>query len=117
MMKTQGSRGAVRWSGMFLAGWLLTAMALPALLPWSGRALWAALVLGMVLVGGMDNVLRPALVSGKTQMNGLVVFISILGGVTAFGFVGLVLGPVVAAAIISLLELGTVGVAPGERTE
>ena len=70
------------------------------------------LVLGLVLVGGIDNLLRPILVSSKTQMNGLVVFISILGGVTAFGFVGLVLGPVVAAAIISLLELGTVGVAP-----
>lgn len=70
------------------------------------------LVLGLLLVGGIDNLLRPILVSSKTQMNGLVVFISILGGVTAFGFVGLVVGPVVAAAIISLLELGTVGVAP-----
>jgi len=69
-------------------------------------------VLGMVLVGGMDNVLRPMLVSGKTSMNGLVVFIGILGGVAAFGFVGLVLGPVVAAAAISLLELSTLEEAP-----
>jgi predicted PurR-regulated permease PerM len=64
------------------------------------------LVLGIALVGGMDNFLRPALVSGKTEMNGLVVFISIMGGVAAFGFVGLVLGPVVAAALISILSLG-----------
>ncbi len=64
------------------------------------------IVLGMVLVGGMDNVLRPALVSGKTEMNGLVVFISILGGVAAFGFVGLVLGPVIVAAAISILQIG-----------
>ena len=39
-------------------------------------------------------------------MNGLVVFISILGGVSAFGFVGLVLGPVIVAAAVSMLQLG-----------
>ena len=58
------------------------------------------------MVGGLDNFLRPALVSGKTRMNGLVVFISLLGGVAAFGVVGIVLGPVIAAAVISLLQLG-----------
>ncbi|MBP7830919.1 MAG: AI-2E family transporter [Kiritimatiellae bacterium] len=63
-------------------------------------------VLGIAVVGGLDNFLRPALVSGKTRMNGLVVFISLLGGVAAFGFVGIVLGPVIAAAVISLLQLG-----------
>jgi len=107
-----------------------TVMGFCALLPLFGTALvwgpaviglvaagaWAKgvilLVLGMVLVGGMDNVLRPMLVSGKTSMNGLVVFIGILGGVAAFGFVGLVLGPVVAAAAISLLELSTLEEAP-----
>jgi predicted PurR-regulated permease PerM len=69
----------------------------------------ALLVLGFALVGGIDNFLRPALVSGKTEMNGLVVFISLLGGVTAFGFIGLVLGPVIAAAVISILQLGVEG--------
>ncbi|HOW98644.1 MAG TPA: AI-2E family transporter, partial [Kiritimatiellia bacterium] len=64
------------------------------------------ITLGIAVVGGLDNFLRPALVSGKTRMNGLVVFISLLGGVAAFGFVGIVLGPVVAAAVISLLQLG-----------
>ena len=64
------------------------------------------IVLGVGVVGGLDNFLRPALVSGKTEMNGLVVFISILGGVSAFGFVGLVLGPVIVAAAVSVLQLG-----------
>ncbi len=64
------------------------------------------IVLGVVVVGGLDNFLRPALVSGKTEMNGLVVFISILGGVSAFGFVGLVLGPVIVASAVSMLQLG-----------
>lgn len=100
------------------------AMAFCALLPMFGTALvwgpaalglmvfgsWgkglALLALGTVLVGGMDNVLRPMLVSGKSRMNGLTVFVAILGGVAAFGFVGLVLGPVVAAAATSLLRHG-----------
>ena len=64
------------------------------------------LALGIGLVGGMDNVLRPMLVSGKSAMNGLAVFIGILGGVSAFGFAGLVLGPVVVAAVFSILQLG-----------
>lgn len=64
------------------------------------------ILLGIIVVGGIDNFLRPALVSGKSAMNGLVVFISLLGGVAAFGFLGLVLGPVVAAAVISILQLG-----------
>lgn len=63
------------------------------------------LVLGLLVVGGVDNLLRPMLVSGRASMNGLVVFISLFGGVLAFGFLGLVLGPVIAAAVISLLEL------------
>ncbi len=63
------------------------------------------LVIGLVVVGGVDNLLRPMLVSGRASMNGLVVFISLFGGVLAFGFLGLVLGPVIAAAVISLLEL------------
>ena len=39
--------------------------------------------------------LRPLLLSGRTSASGLVVFIGLLGGVAAFGFVGLVLGPIV----------------------
>ena len=39
--------------------------------------------------------LRPLLLSGRTSASGLVVFIGLLGGVGAFGFVGLVLGPIV----------------------
>jgi predicted PurR-regulated permease PerM len=87
--------------------WLPTSIGLFAMGFW-GRGLLLA-ILGTVLIGGIDNLLRPFLVSGKTQMNGLVVFISIMGGVTAFGFVGLVLGPVLMAAAMSLLQLGVPG--------
>ena len=65
------------------------------------------IAIGIGVVGMLDNVLRPALMSGRSSMNGLLIFISLLGGVAAFGFIGLVLGPVVAASVISILQTGT----------
>lgn len=58
-----------------------------------------------VIVGSVDNVVRPWLISGKSEMSGLVVFISVLGGISAFGLLGVVLGPIVMAAAASLLDL------------
>jgi predicted PurR-regulated permease PerM len=96
--------------------------ALASLLPFGGTALiWipAAIVLGaqgrwgatifMVLWGALlvslvDNVVRPMLVSGRAQVGTLTVFIGVLGGISAFGAIGLFLGPVVLALIIALIQ-------------
>jgi predicted PurR-regulated permease PerM len=56
-------------------------------------------------VGLVDNLIRPWLISGRSEMSGLVVFISVLGGISAFGLLGVVLGPIVVAAAASLLDL------------
>ena len=61
------------------------------------------LILGGLLVSGVDNVLRPILIAGRSQLNALLVFISILGGVGAFGLVGVVLGPLVIATAVGLV--------------
>mgnify|MGYP000589274775 CR=1 FL=1 len=58
---------------------------------------------GVGVIGMADNVLRPLLLSGRTEMHGLLVFISLLGGMAAFGFIGLVIGPVAVAALGTLL--------------
>jgi predicted PurR-regulated permease PerM len=60
--------------------------------------------LGTTVVGGVDNFARPALLSGRTRMNGLLMFISLLGGMGVFGLLGLVLGPLVVALTMGLLE-------------
>ena len=96
--------------------------ALCALLPFGGTALvWipAVIVLGaqgrlgaaifMLIWGGLlvslvDNVVRPMLVSGRAQVGTLTVFIGVLGGLAAFGAIGLFLGPVVLALIIALIR-------------
>ncbi|MEW5982357.1 MAG: AI-2E family transporter [Acidobacteriota bacterium] len=65
------------------------------------------LAFGIGVIGMADNVLRPVLLAGRTTMHGLLVFISLLGGMAAFGFIGLVIGPVVVAAFETLLQAAT----------
>ena len=74
-----------------------------------------ALICG-VIVGLVDNFVRPWVISGRAQMGGLVVFISVLGGISVFGMLGVVLGPVIVAAASSFLEL-RVHDAPAGPTE
>jgi predicted PurR-regulated permease PerM len=75
------------------AGWLI-------LTGHVGRGI-ALIAIGTGVIGLVDNFLRPIFLSGRTQMNGLLVFISLLGGIAAFGLLGLVLGPVIMAAATS----------------
>jgi predicted PurR-regulated permease PerM len=71
-----------------------------------GRAVILTGLCGLVL-GSVDNVLRPVLLAGRTSASGLVVFIGLLGGVSAFGFVGIVLGPIVLVITGSLIDAMT----------
>jgi len=85
---------------------------------WGPAAVWLMLtdhvVRGLVLVGlgvgfvsAVDNVLRPLLLSERSEMNGLLLLIGLLGGVFAFGSVGLVLGPVLMATAVGLFKAFT----------
>ncbi len=72
----------------------------------SGQVTTALILSGIcaLVLGSVDNVLRPILLSGRTSASGLVVFIGLLGGASAFGFVGLVLGPIVLVTAGTLIE-------------
>jgi predicted PurR-regulated permease PerM len=50
-------------------------------------------------------VLRPKLVGTKIKMNDLLVFIAIFGGIEAFGILGIILGPIAVAVLLSLLRI------------
>ncbi|HWW52099.1 MAG TPA: AI-2E family transporter [Verrucomicrobiae bacterium] len=69
-----------------------------------GRGILVAIFCSL-LVGLVDNLIRPWLISGRAEMGGLVVFISVLGGISVFGMLGVVLGPIVVATAASLLDL------------
>ena len=69
-----------------------------------GRGIFLVIVCALI-VGLVDNLIRPWLISGRAEMGGLVVFISVLGGIAVFGMLGVVLGPIVVAMAASLLDL------------
>jgi predicted PurR-regulated permease PerM len=57
------------------------------------------------VVGTIDNVLRPLLMSGRVRMHTLLIFFSVFGGVQVFGFLGLFVGPVIIAVTMTVLSL------------
>lgn len=59
------------------------------------------LVTGVLLIGLIDNLLRPRIVGRETRMPDYVVLLSTLGGLAAFGLAGLVLGPVIAGVFLA----------------
>jgi len=66
-----------------------------------GILLWS----GVVVVFVADYILRPKLVGTKIRMSDLLVFMAIFGGIEAFGILGVILGPIAAAVLLSLLRI------------
>lgn len=73
-----------------------------------GLAIW-----GVLLVGTIDNYLKPKLVEGKTDMHPLLILLAMIGGIEAFGAVGIVLGPAVLAAALAFLKMYESGILSG----
>ena len=69
----------------------------------TGTAVFLALW-GVLLVGSVDNFLRPLLISGQTGVPTLLVFAGVLGGLSGFGGVGLFLGPLVLTLVVALVR-------------
>jgi predicted PurR-regulated permease PerM len=74
------------------AGWLFATGSV-------GKAV-ALIVMG-VLIGFVDNFLRPVLVGRDTKMPDYLILLSTLGGITAFGLSGFVIGPIIAALCVA----------------
>jgi predicted PurR-regulated permease PerM len=62
-------------------------------------------VWGAAVVSSVDNLLRPQLVAGRVGLTGLAMFVAIIGGLQAFGALGIVLGPVIFAAIAAIVDV------------
>jgi len=84
--------------------------AIPVLLPaviwvfWTGDTTWGiALAIWSVVVGTMDNFLRPVLIRMGADLPLLLIFAGVIGGLFAFGLVGIFVGPVVLAVAYTLL--------------
>jgi predicted PurR-regulated permease PerM len=79
----------------------------PAVVVLAAQERWSA-TLFLLLWGGfvttIDNFLRPWLVSGRAEIGAITVFIGVLGGVSAFGPIGIILGPLVLALALALVR-------------
>ncbi|SFH46073.1 Predicted PurR-regulated permease PerM [Nitrosospira sp. Nsp14] len=121
----QGALGGAMFSFLGIQGALLwgSVMALLSLLPAIGAGLiWAPVAIyflltgalvqgitlilfGVLVIGMVDNVLRPILVGRDTKIPDYVVLISTLGGLVLFGLNGFVIGPVIAALFIAAWDI------------
>jgi len=63
----------------------------------------------------VDYVIRPWLISGRAELGGLLIFISVLGGIAVFGLLGLILGPMVVVTAASVLDLYAPPTAAGNK--
>jgi predicted PurR-regulated permease PerM len=88
--------------GSFMV-WIPAALVLALQGAWIKAAILAGW--GVFVVGTIDNVLYPMLVGHEMRLHTLPVFLSILGGLLVFGAAGLVLGPVILAATVAILEI------------
>jgi predicted PurR-regulated permease PerM len=75
------------------------------------------LLIGVFVIGMTDNFLRPLFISSKTNIHPLMLFFVVLGGIQAFGLVGLVAGPLIATLCLTLIEIYGQGVASSDTRE
>ncbi len=130
----QGALGGVIFYLLGIKGALLwgVVMAFLSLLPAVGAGLvwlpvaiymiatgsiWQGVVLiafGTLVIGMVDNVLRPVLVGKDTRMPDYVVLISTLGGLQVFGLNGFIIGPVIAALFIATWDIYSIARQPAD---
>jgi len=111
-----------------------TAMALFSFIPLGGTALiWIPtavilfiqgavakgiilLAVGVFVISSVDNFLRPLIVGAKTHIHPLLLFFTVIGGIQAFGMIGVITGPLIASLCLALIEIYLQGGQPASST-
>jgi predicted PurR-regulated permease PerM len=121
-----GIPGALLWG--VIMGLLSIIPYLGAFVIWGPVAIYLALqgdwtraviltIYGMTAIGLIDNLLYPMLVGRRMRLHTLVAFFAILGGVAAFGMSGIILGPVIIAVSLALIDIWRQRTALGHGAE
>ncbi len=63
------------------------------------------LIYGLLLINWIDNIIRPMIVARRTQINQAIILVGMIGGIYIFGIIGLILGPLILAYVLLVLEL------------
>jgi predicted PurR-regulated permease PerM len=90
-----------------LVGGTVVVVAIGLLLFFTGHRLAGAYLVawGVFLVGMVDNVVKPLVIRGGVEIHGAIVFFALLGGLAAFGPIGLVAGPLSVSFLIAVLRM------------
>jgi predicted PurR-regulated permease PerM len=124
---TAAVQGLLAGTGIAIVGvpfaiLLGVATALLSLVPFGGPLVWLSVVLyllaggeygragfltgwGVLVVGSADNVIRPLIIGGRTQIPTVFLFFGILGGLQAYGFLGIFLGPALIAILVAFVRI------------
>jgi len=123
------AQGLVAFIGFLIAGvpgaallgfltFLLSMVPVGPPLIWAGAVIWLAfksstgwaifmVIWGFFVISGIDNVIKPLLISRGSSLPFVLVMLGVFGGVFAFGFVGIFLGPTLLAVGYSLVRMWT----------
>jgi len=73
-----------------------------------GRGYFGAIFLaiwGILVVSTIDNIVRPWAMKGKSQLPAIPLLFAVIGGMQAFGFIGLIIGPLVFSLLMSIIDI------------
>jgi len=62
-------------------------------------------IYGLFLINWVDTIIRPMIVSRRTRINPAIILIGMIGGLYVFGLLGLIIGPLILAYVMLILEL------------
>ncbi len=96
-------------------------MLVTAMLPFGSAIVWLPLVIikllngdifngiglllyGMLVIGMVDNIVRPAVISKKSRTHPILVVLGVVGGISLFGFIGVIIGPMLLAVLMAFLD-------------
>ncbi len=120
----QGLLGGIAYWGLGVPFAVLLAFttAFLSLIPYAGPLVWIGVALyfaaggdylraglmvgwGALVIGSADNFIRPLIIGGRTQIPTVFLFFGILGGLQAYGFLGMFLGPAVIAILVAFARI------------
>ncbi len=121
---TAAAQAIVAWIGFLIAGvpgafllavgtFVLSVVPMGPVFMWGGAAIWLHMqgdtgwaifmvIYGAVVISSVDNFLKPVLIARGSTLSLALIFLGVIGGVLAFGFIGVILGPVLLALGIAL---------------
>ena len=74
-------------------------------LNWGKKCLWNKQILyGLIIISGIDNVIRPKIIGDKAKVHPVLVLVGVLGGLYLIGFMGIVVGPLILVLFVTFVK-------------